>query len=90
MRRPQDDPGVQQAKAVPGNLEPSWHQIEVQQRENMEKYVSNEPTFSLGKNHNWQGCACRSWKKKECKIRKKIKNRSKIEAQDGWLLGIRF
>ena len=41
-----------------GKMEPSWHQIGVQQRENMEKGVSNEPTFSLGKNHNRQGCAC--------------------------------
>ena len=52
-------------------MEPSWHRIGVQQRLNMEKCVPNEPTFSLSKNNNRQGCAWRSWKKKWWNIEKK-------------------
>ena len=56
----------------------------------MEKYVSNEPTFSLGKNHNRQGCACRSWKKKKMKH---WKNQPKIDQKlkpkmDGFLASV--
>ena len=65
-------------------MEACWHQNRTKIDANFEERFFEKTLFFLWKNNDFEGSGGRSWEPKS------IKNRLKIEAQDGWPLGIDF
>ena len=80
--------GIGFLKDFAGFWKEKWKQVGIRMASkidaNFERPFSQKIRFSLWKNNGFEGSGDRSWEQKS------IKNRSKVEAQDGWPLGIDF